>query len=93
MVFIETTKHQEFLGTSQLTFHVAVFGTAVCLDRQTAVGPQLPLGAKTPGRLDQRYQESGTDRTDTRNLTQQFRRAMFPALGEEIPSHFSAQSL
>ena len=41
----------------------------------------------------QRNQLSRPHRTDTRNLAQQFRRAMFPALGQKILPHFSAQGL
>jgi hypothetical protein len=37
-------------------------------------------------------QQSGPNRTDARNLTQQFCRATFPALAQNIALYFSAQS-
>src|SRR6267142_2135159 len=42
--------------------------------------------------LDQRDQQSGPDRTDVRNLAQQFRGSMFSALGQQILPHGLAQS-
>src|ERR1700730_16950393 len=58
MILVESTKLLRFLGTSQLSFDVAVLRTVVRLQPKTAVGPQLSLGAKTVGRLDQRDQLS-----------------------------------
>jgi hypothetical protein len=37
--------------------------------------------------LDQCNQQSSANRTDVRNLPQQFRGAMFPALSQQIPPH------
>ncbi len=80
VILIETTKLLWFLGTLQLSGHVAVLRTVVRLDRQTAVGPQLPLGAEAMGGLDQRDQQSGSNGTNRGNLPQPFGRALFSAL-------------
>src|SRR5215831_19659001 len=53
MVFIETTNRKEFLRASQLAFHIAVFRADARLQSQSAVRPQLALGAKTIGSLNQ----------------------------------------
>src|SRR5208337_4930014 len=47
MILIEPTQLLWFLATLHLPAHVTVLGTVARLDRQTAVGPQLPLGAET----------------------------------------------
>src|SRR5271165_250229 len=91
VVLIEPTQLLWFLSTLQLSGHVPVLRTVARVDRQTAVGPQLPLAAEAMRGLDQRHQQSGANRTDRRNLPQQFRGAMFPALGQQIPPYFSAQ--
>jgi len=91
MILIEPTNLLWFLGTLQLSGHVTVLRTVARLDRQTAVGPKLPLGAEPVRGLDQRDQQSSPNRTDVRNLAQQFRGAMFSALGQQISPHRLAQ--
>src|ERR1017187_3122639 len=54
MILIEPTQLLWFLGTLQLSSHVTVLRAVARLDRETAVGPQLPLGAETMRGLDQR---------------------------------------
>ena len=49
MILIEPTQLLWFLGTLQLSSHVTVLRTVARLNRQTAVGPQLPLGAEPMG--------------------------------------------
>ena len=68
VVVIETTNHQWFLGTLELPFDVTVICAGVCLESQTAVGPQLPIGAESVRCLDQGDQESSPNRTDVGNL-------------------------
>src|SRR5215467_2089177 len=46
MIFIEPAQLLWFLGTLQLTGHIAVLRTVARVDRQTAVRPQLPLAAE-----------------------------------------------
>src|SRR5438309_682417 len=68
VISIEPTKLLWFLRTLQLSGHVAVLRTVVRLNCQTAVGPQLPLGAESVRCLNQRHQQSRPDRTNRRNL-------------------------
>jgi len=91
VISIEPTKLLWFPGTLHLSGHVPVLRTVARLDRQSAVGPQLPLGAEPVRGLHQRDQQSGSNRTDRRNLAQYFRGALFPALGQQIPAHRLAQ--
>src|ERR1022692_2565442 len=70
VILIEPTQLLWFLGTLQLSSHVMVLRAVVRLNRETAVGPQLPLGAKTMRGLDQRDEQCGSDRADRRNLAQ-----------------------
>src|SRR5271169_1331648 len=91
MILIEPTQLLWFLSTLQLSAYVPVLRTVARVDRQTAVRPQLPLAAEAMRGLDQRHQQSGANRTDRRNLPQQFRGPMFPALGQQIPPHGLAQ--
>ena len=80
VVLIETTQLDWLVASLQLTLHRVVFSTAVRLQRQTAVRPELFLGAKPVRRLDQRHQQSRPNRTDIRNLAEQVRRGMLAAL-------------
>src|SRR4030095_15591383 len=93
VILIKPTESDRFLRVLQSTFYVAVFRAGVGLDRKAAVAPQLPFSTEPVRSLNQRDQQSGPNRTDVGNLTQQFRRTMFPALGKETPPHLLAQSL
>ena len=68
MILVQAADGQELLATSELATHELVFPTAISLQRQAAVGPQLPLGTKTVWRLHQSNQQSGADRTNRGNL-------------------------
>ena len=70
MVFVQTQHGDSLSVSSQLPFHKAVFAAVVSLESESAIGPQLSLGAKTMRRLEQRHQQGGTNRTQIRNLTQ-----------------------
>jgi hypothetical protein len=70
MILIEPTQLLWFLGTLQLSSHVTVLRAVMRLNRETAVGPQLSLGAETMRGLDQRDEQRGSDRADRRNLAQ-----------------------
>src|ERR1022692_1155221 len=59
VVGVEPANGQEFLGTFQLALHNSVFPAGRSLQRQTTVGPQLTLGAKTMRRLHQSNQQNG----------------------------------
>src|SRR5215471_17769346 len=80
VVLIETTQHDWLVGSLQLTLHIVVFSSAVRLQSQAAVRPQLSFGAKPMWRLDQRYQQSRPNRTYIRNLAERVRRGMLAAL-------------
>jgi hypothetical protein len=74
---LEPTQLLGLLGPLQLSGQVAVLRTVARIDRQTAVRPQLPLGAEPMRGLDQRDQQIGPNRTDGRK---QFRGATFSPL-------------
>src|ERR1700675_4820265 len=46
VVLVQSANGQDLLGALQLATHEAVFSTGVSLQRQAAVGPQLPLGTQ-----------------------------------------------
>src|SRR5437016_6303318 len=60
---------------------------------QTPVGPELPLGAKAVGCLDQRNQQSPANRANRKNLAEQIHGLVFPALGQQITPHFLTQNI
>src|SRR6202162_4192269 len=76
MILIEPTNLLGFFRTLQLSSHVTVLRTVARIDRQTAIGPELTLGAEPMRSLDQRDQQSSPNRTNRRNLTQYFHRAL-----------------
>src|SRR6266571_252584 len=59
MVLVETAQRHGPLGSLQLALHLVVFPAGVRFQRQTAVRPQLPLGAKPMRRLHQRDKQRG----------------------------------
>ena len=77
----------------ELALDKTVFPAAVGLQSQTAVGPQLSLGAKAMGCLDQRDQQSAANRANRRNLAQQIHGLVFPALGQQITPHLLTQNI
>lgn len=80
MVRIETEEQDGLVASLQLTLHIVVFSTAVCLQCQTACTPTVVSWCETGATLDQRYQQSRPNRTDIGKLAKQFRRAMLAAL-------------
>ena len=76
-----------------VAFHQSVFPAGGGFQCQAAIGPQLPLGAKTMRRLHQSNQQSRPNGSNRRNLSQQFRRAMLPAFRQQISSYLLAQRL
>ena len=71
MVGVETTDGQQSVGTLELAMQETVLGTGSRRQGQTAVGPELPLGAEAMRRLDQSDQQSSPNRADAGNLSQQ----------------------
>jgi hypothetical protein len=78
VILIETTELLGFLGAVQLSADIAVLRTVVGLNAQATIGPQLPLATEPVRGLDQRDQAGCSNRTNARNLAQQFRCLMFP---------------
>src|SRR5207245_6619183 len=72
VILIEPTQLLWFLGTLQLSSHVMVLRDIARLNRETAVGAQLPLGAETKRGLDQGDEQRGSDRDDRRNMAQKY---------------------
>src|SRR5580700_10842146 len=70
VVFVQAPHGDSLPVSSQLPSHIAVFAAVVSLQAESAVGPQLSLGAKTMWCREQRNQQRGTNRTQIRNLTQ-----------------------
>src|ERR1700693_5215039 len=70
MVDVKPADGQDLLGAFQLASDKAIFPTGVSPQRQSTVGPQLPLGAEAIGRLYQSDQQSGADGANRGNLPQ-----------------------
>src|SRR5437763_17118067 len=68
VVVIETTHGDALAVALQFAAHRAILAAIVSLHRETAVGPEMPLGTKTRRCLQQGYEQSRTNRTDGRNL-------------------------
>src|SRR5450432_4143571 len=68
MVAIQAAHGDALPVSLQLPSHITVFAAVVRLDRKTTVSPQLALGTETVRHLQQRHQQSGTNRADRRNL-------------------------
>src|SRR2546427_4961878 len=93
VIFIQTPGREKFPRALQLAGHEAIIRTGVRLQGQTAVSPELPLGAETMGRLEQSDQQGDSNRAEEWNLSQHVSRAMSPALGQQFPAGFLAQNL
>src|SRR5579863_539485 len=91
VIAIEPAQRDRPLRRAQLPIDVAMISAAVCLDSQTAVSPQLPLGAKAIRRLQDRDQLRRADRANRGNLAQQFRCLVLGALGEQLAPHLLTQ--
>src|SRR5271170_271205 len=70
VIFVQSADGHRFLRAFELAPHEAIFPTIVSSQRQSAVGPQLPLGTEAMRRLHQSKQPSGADGADRRNLPQ-----------------------
>src|SRR2546427_11054558 len=92
VVGVEPAHGQEPFGALELALDKTGFPAAVGLQSQTAVGPELPLGAQEMWRLDQSDQQSRPDRTNRWNLTQPLHRGVLAALGQQLTPHLLAQN-
>src|SRR5580693_746202 len=93
VILIQTTQLLGFLGALQLSVNIAVLRAVVGLNPKATIGPQLPLAAEAVRGLHQPDQAGGSNRTNAGNLAQQFRRLMFPTLGQKLGSQGSPQDL
>src|ERR1017187_9324278 len=84
MIVIQTTYGDALPVALQFPAHIAVLASFVRLDCETTVCPQLSLCPETMWCLQQRHQQGSTDRTDGRNLAQQFDGMVFVALPQQI---------
>ena len=84
MVDIEPTGGQEFFGALELPIQKTVFSTGPRGQGQTAVSPELSLGAKMMRCLNQSDQQSRLNRADAGNLAKQSSCRMFPALHQQF---------
>src|SRR5713226_9111882 len=87
-IFVQPANQYGLLGSLQLPFDIAVIGTAVGLNAQTAQGPQLSLGAKPMRGLQDAQQHGRSDRTDRRDLAEPFPRLVFPAFLQQLAPNF-----
>src|SRR5450432_3132674 len=78
-------------GFMQLALHRTVVGAAMHFDGKTAVLPERSLGPKTMRCLDQRNQQRRPNRTDRRDLAEQFARLVLLTLGQQIAPDCLAQ--
>src|SRR5437879_11791934 len=92
VVGVEPANSQEPFGALELALGKTVFPAAVGLQSQTAVGPQLPLGAKAMWRLDQSDQQSRPDRTNRWNLTKPIHRGVRAAIGKQLTPQLIAKN-
>src|SRR5215471_13874088 len=93
MVLIETADGNQFLGASQLSFHIAVFRTDASLQSQSAVSPQLALGAKTMGSLNQSHQQGSANWPDVGNLPELIGDLVFATLRQQFPPRLPPELL
>src|SRR5882724_2768908 len=80
VILIETTNLLRFFRQLQLSADKAVLRTVARLNAQATVSPELPFATEAMRSLHQCEQAGGPNRSDARNLAQQFRGFMFPAL-------------
>ena len=90
-VSIQPANRDLLLGFLQLSLHRTVVGAAMHFDGKTTVLPERSLGAKTMRCLDQRNQQRRPDRTDRRDLAEQFARLVLLTLGQQIAPDCLAQ--
>ena len=93
MVLIETADGNQFLGASQLSFHIAVFRTDASLQSQSAVSPQLALGAKTMGSLNQSHQQGSANWPYVGNLPELTGDLVLVTLPQQLPPCWLPQPL
>src|SRR5580658_578532 len=79
-VAVQSANGDLFLRSFELPVDPTVIGAALCLDAQSAVGPQQPLGAETVRGLQNAQQYGGPDRADRRNLAEPFPGRVFLGL-------------
>src|ERR1700681_1957404 len=93
MILVQTPNGDLLFGAPQLALDVAVFPASAVFQCQSAVGPQLSLGAKTMRGLDQRYRQRRTNGSERWNLPQLGGDGMLPTLRYRFSPSLLAQVL
>jgi hypothetical protein len=79
VILIETANLLRFFRALQLSNYIAVLRTVPRLNPQPTVSPELSFATEPVRGLHECQQGGAPNRTDARNLAQQFRGSMFPA--------------
>jgi hypothetical protein len=69
VIAVQAANPDQLLGALQLSLDTAMLGTAVGLDSEPALRPELSLGTEPVRCLQERDDQSRPDRTDERNRT------------------------
>jgi len=93
VILIEAAELLRLFRTLQLSVNVTILRTIVRHHRKAIVCPQLPFTSKAVRRLHQCHELCGPQRSDERNLTQQFHSRMLPALNDQFSTHRVPQAL
>ena len=93
VVLVQSASGNQFLRVSQLAVAVAVLCAGANLQGQSAIGPQLPLGAKSLWSLQQGNQQRRPDRPHVRNLPQLVADGMLATFHQQIVPGQPVQSL
>src|SRR5712692_11296925 len=93
VIFIQAANGNLLSGAPQLAFDIAVFPAVAGFQPQSAVGPELALGAKPMWGLDQRHRQSGANRPQRGNLPQFGGDRMLATLRQQFSPGLLAQVL
>ena len=86
VIFVQAANGDQFLRAPQLAIRVAIVSAGMNLQGQSAVGSQLPLGAKPVWSLQQGNQQRRPDRSYVRNLAQLSADGMLATFQQQIVS-------
>src|ERR1039458_424703 len=70
VILVEAANGHLLFAAPHLALHVVVFAAVAGFQPQSAVGPELSLGAEAVRGLDQGHRQSGTNRAQGGNLSQ-----------------------
>ena len=84
LVAVQPADGQGLFGALELSAFKTVFAARVSSQRQADIRPQLPLGAKTMGRLQDRYEHSGADGTTGGNPPERLHSGVLAAFHQQF---------